>query len=134
MKLMDAQQLIELLPYDGIVVRHIAVELQNSVPGITAESLAEGVKSGKYKATTIKIEGLVSYHLFWHKNLQDILVINAAVALTGKDQFVSLLHAGRMLMREQGCKGIEFCTKRRGLVEKLLKHGGDIVGITCYIE
>ena len=92
------------------------------------------MKNGSYKCTTVQFDGVEAYQLYWHKNLQHVLVINAAISLTNRDEFPMLLKAGRQLMRQEGCRGIEFCTKRRGLVEKLLKHGGSIVGITCYIE
>lgn len=134
MRLMANEKIIALLPTDEQACRSVPRSLLNSVPGISPEWLADGVKRGDYQATTVQIDGVDSYQLFWNKNLEGLLHISAAIALTGKDQFGELLKASRILAKQEGCRGISFHTKRRGLIEKLLKHGGEISGVTCYIE
>jgi hypothetical protein len=134
MKLMTQEQIIELLPGDEIAAREIPWTLQNSVPGADGFWLSEGIKNGDYQMTTVQIDKVPRYRLFWHKNRQHMLVFNAVFAIEPKDDFPALVKAARQLAKQNGCRGIEFCTKRRGLVEKLLRHGGEIVGVTCYLE
>ena len=134
MKLMEPTKIISLLPGDEEACRYVPAALLHSVPGITQEWLRDGVRAGKYKVTKVLLDGREAYELFWHKNLQDMLVINCAVALTKRDEFKTLIKAGRQLSRQERCRGIEFITKRRGLVEKLISNGGEITGVTCYLE
>lgn len=133
MKLMPSNEMISLLP-DDTAAAEIPAALQHSVPGADGWWLTEGVRNGDYQVTTIEIDKVPFYRLFWHKNKQRMLVLNAVFALVKEDKFPSLVKAARLLAKQNGCRGIEFITKRRGLVEKLLRHGGEIVGITCYLE
>jgi hypothetical protein len=126
--------MISLLPEDASVIQSVPAVLQHSVPGADGWWLTEGVRNGDYQVTTVEIDQIPSYRLFWHKNKQHMLVLNAVFALIKKDEFFSLVNAARMLAKQNGCRGIEFITRRRGLVEKLLRHGGEITGVTCYLE
>jgi hypothetical protein len=88
--------------------------------GKPAQWLADGVESGRYKISEVRVDGKpVAVFWWWFSGGNRALVGNAGASLqSGGDVCGHLLAGMEKLAKELGAHSVQFQTARRGLVEK----------------
>jgi len=94
-----------------------------------SEWLLARVNDKKLNAHVIHLDGVPKYILLWHKDVNDNLHVNCAIEKHGGGDLPGLVAGAKQLARENGCFGITFNTKRKGLFAEMAKLGFEFHGV-----
>ena len=120
MKILADNAVLELIA--GVSdVRILEAQGALPLPGDDAPKdwLEYGVKEGFYQTCTVERDGEAIAVVFYSKNDRGMLVVNACHSLRpDRDLFACLELCFRRLAAANGCRSVEYATKRPGLIKK----------------
>ena len=130
MKLLDEDEMVQLLPASDSDLAALARRMRPLRDGaVPPWQNLEGSARG-CEGTTVCHDG-ERIAVFWHwfSSGNNSLVINASASLVDRDVFPYIVAAGEKLARSMNATGLQFETRRRGLVEKARRYGYTVDGV-----
>jgi len=82
-----------------------------------------GVHEGWYNVTTVNVNSIPSFVVWFHLDAQGGLIINACASICQKPQFSSMIAAVDKIAKNHLAKYIAFNTTRAGLARQVVKFG-----------
>ena len=124
MRLLTVSELLEYA--DTKLSEHsIAQELLEPFLPIGAEKgyLVYAVNEGLFQATTLTIDNIPSYVIYYHVTLDKTFVVNLTAQLRDYRNISALFVGCEKLARQNGCTTIAFHTNRKGRIKTAYLYG-----------
>lgn len=130
-KLLNATEMLELVEATDADAVHLSDRMRPVRFDDQPDAwVAEGVKNGHYKLTTILHHGKrVGCFWWWFSPGNKALVVNAGASFTQDDTFECFLVSFSRLAKKIGAESVQIQTRRPGLIRKFMHDGWNIDGV-----